>query len=151
MTSIFFGRLQLPSQRSRVQVWTGPHLWLVSSLLLRRQNPNRMTKVCLPRVFNNSYFRVVFNSRPSPLLEKDRPLVDHTHVYQSIFHNGATDWRFSIVIISRTNVLFTLFFWTFLQTRVGTHKTSTQESMKNQTVSERIAKSLCGLTALKCI
>jgi len=129
MTSIFCGQLQLPSQWSQVQVWAGPPLWLVSSLL-RRQDQITMTKASLPRVFNNSYFRVVFNSRPSPFLEKDYPLADHTHVYQSVFHNGAIDWRFSIVIISGWTsclLLFGLFY-----RLVRTHKTSTLEARQTK-------------------
>ena len=63
--------------------------------------------------------------RPLPL-KRDCLLVDHTHVYQSVFNNGATDWRYFIVIISRTDVLFTLI-WTCLQARVGDSQEFTQE------------------------
>jgi hypothetical protein len=52
----------------------------------------------------------------SPLLERDYPLLDQTHVYQSVFNNGATDWRYFIVIISQTKALFVL--CTLFQARV---------------------------------
>ena len=58
-----------------------------------------------PRVFNNSYFRVVFQYRPSPFLKGISLLLNNTHNSQSIFNNELTDWRFFIVIISRTNAL----------------------------------------------
>ena len=69
----------------------------------------RMTKVSLPRIFNNSYFRVAFNSRLSRLLKRDCLLANHTHVYQSVFNNGATDWRCFIVNTRRTDALFIRF------------------------------------------
>jgi hypothetical protein len=41
-----------------------------------------------------------------PIFRKDCLLVDQTNVHQSVFTNKATDWRFSIVITSRTDTLF---------------------------------------------
>jgi hypothetical protein len=95
---------------------------------------------------------VVFDYRPSPILENNYPLVVHPS-YEIILNNKATDWliaqddgtdiesrnvgyytsdageiprriqnttdwRFIIVIISRTDVLF-IVIWTYLQVRVG--------------------------------
>jgi hypothetical protein len=67
-----------------------------------------------PMVFNNSHFRMVFNSRPSSRFRKSFLLVDHTVSYQIFFNNGETDWCLSIVIISGTDVLL-IPIWTLLQ------------------------------------
>jgi hypothetical protein len=46
-------------------------------------------------------------------------------------NNGVTDWRFFIVIISRTDALFILT-WTCLQIRVGNHKTAARETWQTK-------------------
>jgi len=48
---------------------------------------------------------VVFKYRPTPFLKGISLLVKHTLLFQDIFNNEITDWRFFSVIISRTNAL----------------------------------------------
>jgi hypothetical protein len=88
---------------------------------------------------NDSYFRVVFNSRPSPISEK----VSHGG---SIFNNEATDWYFTI-ITSWTDILF-IPLWTFLETRVGNHRIAVQKEYRKHGVprcGKKLAKFSCGI------
>jgi hypothetical protein len=84
-----------------------------------------MTRISLPRVFIIYNFLVVFKFRPSPFLKRHFSLVGCILIYQSVFNNGATDWRF-IFTISRTDVL-SIQIWTCLRTREGNHKTTARE------------------------
>ena len=87
---------------------------------------SRMPKTSLPTVFSKSYFRVVFNSIPPPF-RKDCLLVDHNHIHRFVFSNGETDWRFSIVITSRTDDLFVLCRICYRLVS-GNHRPSAQET-----------------------
>ena len=125
-----------PSQSVTSAVLTGPP----SSCLARLLQAIRMTRVSLPRVFHNSYFRVVFNYRPSPVLEKDYSLVDHTHVYQSIFNNGATDWHFLPCHHIPDRRTVHPYLDLFKGSRLGFTRFYTGSNMANRTVASRIAK-----------
>jgi hypothetical protein len=106
MTSIFWLFCSISSLygRSQGQVLTGPPP-VTQFVSATRSESEWGWQISLPRVFNNLYFRVFFKSRPSHLFEEDCLLVDHTHIYQTVFLNRATDWSFSIVITSRTDGL----------------------------------------------
>jgi hypothetical protein len=64
-------------------------------------------------------------------------------------NNGVTDWRFFIVIISRTDALFILT-WTCLQIRVGNHKTAARETWQTKLWLKGLWNRLRCI-ALKCI
>jgi len=103
------------------------HLLLSAStplIVVTNAGLDRIPSSCLARLFRQSesmsewqkylcqgYLTIhtsAWSSVPDhpPFLERDYPLVDQTHIYRNVFNKGATDWRFFIVIMSRTNVLF---------------------------------------------
>ena len=102
---------------------TGPPLWLLNYAV---EITVRMTRFSLPITFISSHFRVVFNFRPSHFLKGKYLLLDHTRIFRNIFYNGVTDWRFTIVIKSRIDILF-IHICTCLPVCNGNHKTYARE------------------------
>ena len=94
-------QLQLPCQQSAVKVRQAPpsgfYLYVVKI-------PQSTTNFSLPSAFINSYFRVVFKIRPSPLFEKQVFIGGSHPSLPNCLSYEVTYWRFIIYIISRTNV-----------------------------------------------
>jgi hypothetical protein len=84
-----------------------------------------------------------------PFLEKGCLLVEHTHVYQVIFNNRATDWRFSIAIISRTGDLFIPFLDCYRLMREVTEPLCRKHEAAS--CGKRLVKFSCGLPLLNVL
>ena len=124
ITSIFFSQLELQSQQSQVQFHKDLPLsgCLVTPSEIQWEWPKSL---CQAYLLIRISARSSIPDRP-PFLKEYFPLVDDTHNYRNTFLNRVTDWRFTIVILSRTDILL-IHILTCLQMHTGNHKTFARE------------------------
>jgi hypothetical protein len=82
---------------------TRSSLVLLLVLYCRRSDVEKWVSDPQPRILINSHFRWSSSSDRPPSLIQNTLLVDHTPIHRIITCDRATDWRFTIVIISWAN------------------------------------------------